>query len=181
LAIAGDVSNNAEVVGGKGGVAELFKAGATPDEHVVEPGGQSDRDETAHGRGIDWLGVGPLPRLLVARESVDASGIARVETDKTGADQVPILADVEAWDEVVIVDVAFRWGVPTFGNLTQVFFEVGDNVLETSNLGGVLRGTGLDGERETVDKLPKLLGRDVGVSVEGGEHRSRGQWHGVGN
>jgi len=58
-------------------------------------------------------------------------------------------------------------GSPAFGDLAQVFFGVGDNVLEAGNLGGVLRGTGLDGECEAVDELPKLLGRDVGVSIEG--------------
>jgi len=90
------------------------------------------------------------------------------------------LADVEAGDEVVVADVAFRQRVLAFGDLAQVFFEVGDNILETGDLGGVLRGAGLDGECEAVDELPKLLGRDIGVSVEGGEHRLRGQWCGIG-
>jgi len=52
---------------------------------------------------------------------------------------------------------------------------------EPSDLGGVLGGAGLNGKGEAVDKLPKLLGRDVGVCVEGGEHRLRGQWCGVSN
>jgi len=38
----------------------------------------------------------------------------------------------------------------------------------------------MDGECEAVDELPKLLGRDIGVSVKGGEHRLRGQWRGIG-
>jgi len=137
---------------------------------MMEPGGQSDRDETVHGRSIDRLGVGSLPRLLIACESVDAGRIARVEADKTGSDQVPILADVEAGDEVIVANVTFGWRVPAFSDLAQVFFKVGDSILETGDLGGVLRGAGLDGECEAVDELPKLLGRDIGVSVEGGEH-----------
>ena len=170
LAIAGDVGDDAEVVSEESGVTELFKTGATPDEHMMEPEGQSDRDEPVYGRGIDRLGIGPLSRLLVAREPVDAGRIARVEADEVGSDHVPVLADVEAGDEVIVANVAFGWRVPTFGDLAQVFFEVGDNILETGDLGGVLRGAGLDGECEAVDELPKLLGRDIGVSVEGGEH-----------
>ena len=50
---------------GESGIAELFEAGTTTDEHVVEPRGEGDRDETAHGCGIDGFGVGPLPRLFV--------------------------------------------------------------------------------------------------------------------
>ena len=36
LAVAGDVGDDAEVVRGQGGVAELLEAGATTDEHVVD-------------------------------------------------------------------------------------------------------------------------------------------------
>jgi len=64
------------------------------------------------------------------------------------------LADVETGDEVVVVvDVAFRRGVPSVGDLAEVFFQVGDDVLEAGDLGGVLRGTGLDSKREAMDKL----------------------------
>jgi len=73
-------------------------------------------------------------------------------------------------DEVVVTDVSLRWRVPSFGDLTKVFFEVGDDVLEASNLGGMLRGTGLDREREAVNKLSELLSGNVRMSVEGGEH-----------
>jgi len=125
---------------------------------------------TAHRRGEDGLAIGTLPRLLVARESMNAGGVAGVEADEAGTNQVAVLADVETRDEVVVVDITFGWGVPAFGNLPQIFFEVGDDVLESGNLGGVLRGAGLYGESETMDELPELLGRDIGVSVEGGEH-----------
>src|SRR5712671_1644069 len=107
---------------------------------------------------------------------MNTGGVPRVETDEAGSDQVAVLTDVETGDEVVVADVTFGWGVPAFGDLPQVFFEVGDDVLESGNLRGMLRGAGLYGEGEAVDELPKLLGRDVGMSVEGGKHRSRGQW-----
>ena len=180
LAEAGDIGDNAEVVESMGGVAELLEVGGAADEHVVEPRGEGDRDETAHGRSIDWFGIGPFSRLLVAREPVDAGGIARVETNEAGLDHVAILADVEARDEVIVANITLGRGVPALGNLAQVFFEVGNDVLESGDLGGVLRGAGLYGERKTVDELPELLGGDVGVSVKGGEHRSRRQWRGVG-
>jgi len=101
---------------------------------------------------------------------MNASGVARVKADEAGADPVAILFDVEAGDEVVIADVALRWRVPSFGDLTKVFFEVGDDVLETSDLGGVLRGAGLDRKGEAVNELSELWSRDIGVSVEGSEH-----------
>jgi len=41
--------------------------------------------------------------------------------------------------------------------LAQVFLEVGDDVLETSDLRGVLGGAGLNGKGEAVDELSKLL------------------------
>jgi len=170
LAIAGDVGDDAEIVRGKGGIVEFFETSATADEHVVEPRGEGDRDETVHRRGVDRFGVGSLPRLLVAHKTMNAGGVPRMETNEAGSDQVAVLTDVEAGDEVVVTDVAFGWGVPAFGDLSQVFFEVGDDVLEPGNLGGVLGGAGLYGEGETVDELPKLLGRDIGVSIEGGEH-----------
>src|SRR5712671_7803539 len=110
---------------------------------------------------------------------MDTSGVAGMETDEAGANQVTVLPDVEAGDEVVIADVTFGWGVPAFGDLPQVFFEVSDDVLESGNLRGVLRGAGLYGEGEAVDKLLKVLGRDVGMSVEGGKHRPGGQRRGV--
>ena len=65
---------------------------------------------------------------------MDASGIAGVEADKAGTDQVAILTDVEAGDKVVVANVSFGWQVPPLGNLTEVFFKVGDDVLETGNL-----------------------------------------------
>jgi len=180
LAIARDVGDDTEVVSEEGSVAELFEMGTMPDEHVMEPRGESDRDEATYGRGIDRLGVGPLPGFLVACEPVDTSGIARVEADEAGSDQIAILTDVEARDEVIVVNVALGWGVPAFCDLTQVFFEVGDDILKASDLRGVLGGAGLDGECEAVDELPKVLHGDVRVSIEGGEHRSGGQWRGVG-
>jgi len=100
---------------------------------------------------------------------VNAGRIAGVETDELGADPVAVLLDIEVGDEVVVADVAFWWRVPSLCHLTEVFFQVGDDVLETGHLGGMLRGTGLDGKGEAVDKLPKLLGGDVGVSVKSGE------------
>ena len=94
-----------------------------------------------------------------------------MEADEAGADEVTVLLDVETGDEVVVVaDVALGWGVPAFGNLAEVFFQVGDDVLEAGDLGGVLRGAGLDGKREAVDELAKLWGGYIGVCVEGGEY-----------
>jgi len=77
------------------------------DEHVVEPRGEGDRDETAHGRGINGLGIGTLARLLVARETMNTGGVPRMETDEVGSDQVAVLTDVEIGDKVIIADVAF--------------------------------------------------------------------------
>ena len=156
LAIAGDVGDDAKVVSGEGSVAELLEAGTTADEHVVEPRGEGDRDETAHGRGIDGLGVRTFSGLFVARETVNAGGVPRMETNEAGSDQVAILMDVETGNEVVVADIALRRGVPAFGDLSQIFFEVGDDVFESGDLGGVLRGAGLYGESEAVDELPKL-------------------------
>jgi len=174
LVEAGDVGDDAEVVESVGGVAELLKVGGATDEHVVEPRGEADGDVTSHGRGENGFTVGPFSRLLVAREAVDAGGIAGVQTDEAGADNVAVLVDVETRDEVVVVsDVALRGGVPSFGDLPEVFFQVGDDILEAGNLGGVLRGAGLDSEGEAVDELTELLGRNVGVRVEGGEDRAR--------
>src|SRR5712671_914883 len=166
---AGDVGDDAEVVEGVGGVAELLEVGGTADEHMVEPRREADRDEAPYGRGEDGLAVGTLPRLLVAGETVNVGGIAGVEADELGADQVTVLADVEAGDEVVgVSDVALRRGVPSLGDLPEVFFEIGDDVFETGDLGCMLGGAGLNGEGETVDELTQLLGGDVGVSIEGG-------------
>jgi len=170
LAEAGDIGDDAEVVESVGGVAELLEVGGTADEHVVEPGREADGDEASHRRGVDGLAVGTLPRLLIAGEAVDTSGVAGMEADKTSADPIAVLFDVEAWDEVVVADVTFRGGVPALGDLTQVFFKVGDNILETSDLRGVLRGAGLDSKGEAVDKLSELQGGNVGVSVEGCEY-----------
>ena len=87
-----------------------------------------------------------------------------------GTDPVTVLLDVEARDEVIVADVAFRWGVPSLGDLTEVFFQVGDDVFETGDLGGMLRGTGLDREGKTVNELTELWCRHVGVCVESCEH-----------
>src|SRR5712671_2019644 len=107
LAEAGDIGDDAEVVKSVGGVAELLEVGGAADEHVMEPRGEADGDVTAHGCGEDRLAVGALPRLLVAGEAVDAGGVAGVKADEAGADNVAVLADVEAGDEVVVVpDVA---------------------------------------------------------------------------
>jgi len=171
LAEAGDIGDDAEVVEGVGGVTELLEVGGAADEHVVEPRGEADRDETAHGRGEDRLAVRAFPRLFITGETVNVGGVAGVEADELGADQVTVLVDVEARDEVVgVPDVALRRGVPSLGDLPEVFFEVGDDVLETGDLGSMLGGTGLNGEGETVDELAQLLGGDVWMSVEGGEH-----------
>jgi len=175
LAEAGDVGDDAEVVESVGGVAELLEVGGTTDEHVVEPRGKADRDETSDGCGEDGPAVGAFPRFLVAGKTVNAGGVAGVEADEFGTDQVTVLVDVEARDEVVgVPDVTLRGGVPSFGDLPEVFFQVGDDILEAGNLGGVLRGAGLDGEGKAVDELTELRGRDVGVRVEGGEDRARG-------
>jgi len=174
LAEAGDVGDDAEVVESVGGVAELFEVGGASDEHVVEPRGEADGDVTSYGRGEDGFAVGALPRLFIASEAMDTGGIAGMEADEAGADQVAVLVDVEARDEVVgVSDVALRGRVPSVGNLPEVFFQVGDDILETGNLGGVLRGAGLNSEGEAVDDLAKLLGGDVGMRVEGGEDRLR--------
>jgi len=93
-----------------------------------------------------------------------------VEANEAGVDQVAVLLNVEARDEVVVAHVTLGRGVPSLGDLTKVFFQVGDDVLEAGDLGGVLRGAGLDRESKTVNKLAELLGRDIGVSVEGCEH-----------
>jgi len=93
-----------------------------------------------------------------------------VKADEAGADPIAVLLDVETGDEVIIVDVALGWRVPSFSDLTEIFFEVSDDVLETSDLGGMLRGAGLNREGEAVDELSQLLSGNVGVSVEGGEH-----------
>src|SRR5712672_2224197 len=127
---------------------------------------------TAHRRSVDRLAVGALPRLLVPCESVDASGVTGVETDEAGADTVAVLLDVEAGDEVVVADVAFGRAVPSFGDLAQVFFQVGDDVLEASDLGGVLRSAGLDSECKAVDELTELWGGYIRVCVEGSEYRA---------
>ena len=174
LAEAGDVGDDAEVVEGVSGVAELFEVRGPPNEHVMEPRGEADGDEASHRRGVDGLAVRTLPRLFVASEAVDTGGVAGVKADEAGADHVAVLADVEARDEVVVVsDVALRGGVPSFGDLPEVFFQVGDDIFEAGNLGGVLRGAGLDSEGEAVDELAELYGGDVGVRVEGGEDRAR--------
>src|SRR5712671_1550404 len=96
LTEAGDVGDDAEVVKSVGGVAELFEVGGATDEHVVEPRGEADGDEPADGRGENGLAVGTLPWLLAASEAVNAGGIAGVEADELGADQVTVLTDVEA-------------------------------------------------------------------------------------
>ena len=170
LAIAGDVGDDAEVVSGEGSVAKLFETGTTADEHVVEPRGEGDRDEATHGRGIDGFGIGTLSRLFATRETVNVGGVPGVETNEAGSNQVAVLADVEARDEVVVADVALRRGVPTFSDLSQIFFEVGDDVFESGDLRGMLRGAGLDREGKAVNELSELLGGDVGVSVEGSKH-----------
>ena len=92
-----------------------------------------------------------------------------MEADEASADQVAVLSDVEPWDEVVVTDVTLRWRVPSFGDLTEVFFEVGDDVLEPGDLGGMLRGSGLDRESEAMDELSELLRGNVGVRVKGGK------------
>ena len=92
--------------------------------------------------------------------------------DRNSADQVAVLLDVETGDEVVVVDVAFRRGVPSLGDLAEVFFQVGDDVLEAGDLGSVLGSAGLDGKGEAVDDLTELLGGNVGVRVESGEDRT---------
>src|SRR5712671_2643511 len=104
---AGDIGDDAEVVESVGGVTELFKVRGPTNEHVVEPGRETNGDVTPYGRGEDGLAVGTLPRLLVAGEAVDTGGVAGVETDETGADDVAVLTNVKAWDEVVgVPDVA---------------------------------------------------------------------------
>jgi len=78
--------------------------------------------------------------------------------------------DVEVGDEVVVANVAFGWRVPSLGDLTQVLLQVGDDVFEAGDLGGMLRGAGLDREGKTVNELTELWCRHVGVCVESCEH-----------
>jgi len=130
---------------------------------------------TAHGRSVDRFTVGTFPRFLVPCKAVDTSGVAGMEADEAGTDEVTVLPDVETRDEVVVANVAFGWGVPSFGDLTEVFFQVGDNVLETGDLGGVLRGAGLDSECEAMDELAELWGGYIGMRVEGCEYGTGGQ------
>src|SRR6267154_990233 len=52
LTEAGDVGDDAEVVEGVGGISELLEVGGPTDEHVVEPRGEADGDESSHGRGV---------------------------------------------------------------------------------------------------------------------------------
>ena len=40
---------------------------------------------------------------------MNASGIAGVEMDEMGADQVAILSDVESGDKVIVADITFGW------------------------------------------------------------------------
>ena len=98
-----------------------------------------------------------------------------MKADEAGADPIAVLLDVETGDEVVVVDVAFGRGVPSFSDLTKVFLQVGDDVLEAGDLGGVLRGVGLDSESEAVDELAELWGGHVRVRVEGSEYGTGGQ------
>jgi len=60
-----------------------------------------------HGHGIDWLATGTFSRLLVPRETVNASGVTGVKADEAGADPIAVLFDVEAGD-----DVTAKIGVP---------------------------------------------------------------------
>ena len=110
LSESGDVGGDAKVVEGERGVTELFEVGGPTDEHVVEPGREGDRDKPSYGRGVDRFTVGAFSRLLVPRKTVDASGIAGVETDEAHTHQVTVLLDVEVGDEVVVVtDVTLGW------------------------------------------------------------------------
>jgi len=70
--------------------------------------------------------------------------------------------------------VTFGWGVPSLGDLAKVFFQVGDDVLEAGDLGGMLRGAGLDSECEAVDELAELRGGYVRVRVDGQRVRNGG-------
>jgi len=62
-----------------------------------------------YGRGVDRLAVRTFPRFLVAREAMNTGGVARMEADEAGVDQVTVLLNVEAGDEVVVANVAFGW------------------------------------------------------------------------
>ena len=106
MAEAGDVGDDAEVVGGERGVTELLEVGGPADEHVVEPRGEGDWNVTAHRGGVNGLAIGTFPWLLVARETMNAGGVAGMEVDEVGADQVAVLPDVEAWNKIVVADVA---------------------------------------------------------------------------
>jgi len=181
LTEARDVGDDAEVVEGERSVAQLLEVGGPPDEHVVKPGREGDGDTPSYGRGVDRLAVGTLARFFVACETVDAGGIASVEADEASADQVAILLDVEVRDKAVVADVTFGGGIPLLSDLAKVLFQVSDDVFEAGNLGGVLRGAGLNGEGETMDELAELLGRDVRMCVEGSEYGMRGQWGNVWN
>ena len=126
------------------------------------------------GLGIDWLAVGTLARLLGSGETLDASGVTQVVTNEADVDAVAILEDVEVRDEAIVTHVTVRGRVVALGDLTQVFFEVSNDVLEACHLSGMLGGPGLDGEREAVNELVELHGGDVGMGVEGSQDGARG-------
>ena len=100
--------------------------------------------------------------------------------DEASADVVAVLKDVEVGDESVVTHVTFRGRVVALSDLTQIFFEVSDGVLEAGHLGGMLGGPGLDSECKAVDKLTELWGGYVRVRVEGSEHGTGGQRSDVG-
>jgi len=181
LTIAGEISDDPIVVGGGHGVPELLEVGGAPDEHVMVPGRQGSRDKPANGLGVNRLTVGPLARFLCSGETLDPSGVAWVVMDEADVDIIAILKDLEVGDEVVVAHVTIGGSIVALGDLAQAFFEVGDGVLETCHLGGVLGGPGLYGKCETVDELAQLCGQDVGMGLEGGQDGAGGQGRSFGD
>ena len=78
LAIARDIGNEAEVVGGDGGVLELLEVSGAPNEHMVVPRWQGGGDKPSNGLSVDQLAIGPLSRLLCSSETLDSGRIAHV-------------------------------------------------------------------------------------------------------
>jgi len=99
-----------------------------------------------------------------------------METNIAGAYCVAILQDVKVQDETVVVLVTLRGVGHMLDECGDSILQFGNGVLEPRNLGSMLQGAGLDGEGKAVDELVQLSGGNVGVSVEGRENGTGGQW-----
>jgi len=102
---------------------ELSKPGTTPDEHGGEPGRVRRRDEAAHGCGVYSAWRRPFSfGLSLPVAHVETVG-SPVWADEAGSDQIPS-GETLTRDDVVVADVALRAESPTFGDVTQIRFEV---------------------------------------------------------